>query len=179
MGISRFAENYFVELRALSRESERSVIQDWIKKDDKAKGDPAEWVDAIAKETQVWARHIQSYAKRAAIHLKERNGTMTAEGLKITLKEGRSRRLAFCKEQAHGFLEEERQSIAKAFSDVSLEESMTRSAIVSCLSTDFGTDKTHSLFNEALEKGLLDGHEGRFSIPIPSMHTWLIDRYAR
>ncbi len=38
LGISRFSEGCVVELGALSKESERLVIEDWIKKDGKGQG---------------------------------------------------------------------------------------------------------------------------------------------
>ena len=41
------------------------------------------------------------------------------------------------------------------------------------LTQDFGPDKAEELFYQALDKGLLDEHDGRYVIPIPSMHTWL------
>jgi len=89
LGILRFAEDCFVELGALSWKSEHAVIEDWLNREGRAKGDPTEWIDAIAKETQGWPRHVQSYSKRAADYLEARDGIMTADGLKAVLKAGR------------------------------------------------------------------------------------------
>ncbi|MDE2826606.1 MAG: hypothetical protein OXL40_04745 [Bacteroidota bacterium] len=50
---------------------------------------------------------------------------------------------------------------------------MTCSEIVFSLTQDFGPDKAEELFYQALDKGILDEHDGRYVIPIPSMHTWL------
>lgn len=98
---------------------------------------------------------------------------MTTEGLSAVLEAGRNVRLAYYKERSYGFPEEERQSLIKAFADASIGESMTRSEIVFSLTQDFGPDKAEKLFYQALDKGLLDEHDGRYVIPIPSMHTWL------
>jgi len=78
--MSRFAEGCLVELGALSTESERSVIQDWLKKEGGAQGDPTAWIDAIARETHGWPQHIQSYARRAADQLTAHGGVMTPGG---------------------------------------------------------------------------------------------------
>ena len=172
-GIARYSKKCRVELGALSMEAERAVIQDWLKKDGGAKGDPTVWIDAIAKETHGWPHHILSYVEPAAGQLKADDGTMTTDGLSTVLEAGRSARLAYYKERSYGFPEEERQSLIKAFSDASIGESMTRSEIVFSLTQDFGPDKAQELFYQALDKGLLDEHDGRYVIPIPSMHTWL------
>lgn len=50
---------------------------------------------------------------------------------------------------------------------------MTCSEIVFSLTQDIGPDKAERLFYQALDKGLLDEHDGRYVILIPSMHTWL------
>jgi len=172
-GISRFSKKCRVELGALSKEAERAVIQDWLKKEGGAKGDSTVWIDAIAKETHGWPHHILSYAEPAAGQLKADDGIMTTEGLSAVLEAGRNARLAYYKERSYGFPEEERQSLIKAFAGASIGESMTRSEIVFSLTQDFGPDKAEELFYQALDKGLLDEHDGRYVIPIPSMHTWL------
>ncbi len=172
-GIARFSTKCRVELGALSKEAERAVIKDWLKKDGGAKGDPTAWIDAIAKETHGWPHHILSYVEPAAGQLKADDGTMTTDGLSTILEAGRNARLAYYRERSYGLPEEERQSLIKAFSDASIGESVTRSEIVFSLTQDFGPDKAEELFYQALDKGLLDEHDGRYVIPIPSMHSWL------
>ncbi len=72
LGISRFAEGCVVELGALSKESERAVIRDWLVKEGGAKGAPASWIHAIAQQTHRWPRHVHSYANHAAEYLKKK-----------------------------------------------------------------------------------------------------------
>ncbi len=85
LGISRFSGGCFVELGALSKESERAVIHDWLAKEGEAQGDPTEWIDAIAQETHGWPQHILSYVEPASRHLRAHDGAMTTEGLNTVL----------------------------------------------------------------------------------------------
>ncbi len=178
LGISRFAKNCCVQLGRLSKESERAVIHDWLFKEGGAKGDPENWINAIAKETHGWPHHIISYVDPAVYNLRDNNGMMTEDGLEDILKAGQRGRLEYYKERAYGFPEEVRQSLAKVFSGVPLEGNTTQKKIISRLSQDIGSDKADKLFDRFLEKGLLNGEDGRFAIPIPSMHSWLVDCYV-
>ena len=180
LGVSRFSRKCFMQLGALSNEAERAVIRDWLTKDGGAKGDPNVWIDAISQETSGWPHHILSYVDPAAVdQLKADGGSMTTDGLNAVLEVGREGCKAYYRERLYGFPEEERQSLAKAFANVSLGESTTRSAIVSTLTQDIGSDKAEDLFNRAWNKGLLDERDGRYVIPIPSMQDWLVTNYTR
>ena len=76
--VSRFASKLICRIRSLDRGAERAVIQDWLKKDGGAKGDPKAWIDAIAQEANGWPHHILSYVYPAAVNqLKVDDGTMT------------------------------------------------------------------------------------------------------
>ena len=131
-----------MELGALSNEAERAVIHDWLTKDGGAIGDPTAWIDAIARESFGWPHHILSYIDPAAVdQLKADSGNMVMNGLNAVLEVGREGCNAYCKERAYGFPEEERQSLANAFSNVSIGGSTTRRAIMSSLAKDFGLMK--------------------------------------
>ena len=62
-----------------------------------ARGDPAPWIDAIAQQTHGWPRHVHSYARHAAEHLKEKGGLMTPQGLKIVMELGEEGRKQYYK----------------------------------------------------------------------------------
>ena len=149
------------------------MIQNWLKEDGEAKGSPTSWIDAISEDTQGRPHYILSYAEPAADQLKADDGIMTTGGLSAVLDAGRNARLAYYKERSYGLPEEERQSLIKAFADASVGESMTRSEVVFSLTQDIGSDKAEKLFYQALDKGLLDEHDGRYVIPTPSTHSWL------
>jgi len=179
LGVSRFAKNCRIELGPLSKEAERAVIQDWLKKEGRAKGDPATWVEGIAREAHGWPHHILSYVEPAVEQLKADAGVMTPNGMSAVLEAGGKARLAYYQERAYDYPAEARQSLMKAFTDVSLGKSTTQSVILASLSQDFGPDRAAELFKEALRKGLLDERDGHYVIPIPSMHAWLKEEYGR
>ena len=178
-GVSRFEGNTLVELGALGKEAERAVLQDWLKQDGGAKGDTTLWIDAITQETHGWPQHILSYVKPALYQLHADKKEMTAEGLNVVLETGRARRAAYYKQRAQGFPEEERQSLARLFSDIPIGKGVQLSKIMSSLIQDYSQDKAKTLFRRAVERGIIDERGGRYVIPVPSMHDWLISNYAR
>ena len=115
--ISRFAANCFVELGALDKGSERAVIQDWIKKEGGAKGDPAAWIDAIAQDTHGWPQHIQSYANLAADQLKACDRVMESDRLNAVLQAGRESCMEYYKERVDGFYRDEIQCLVNSIPD--------------------------------------------------------------
>ncbi len=177
LGISRFATGAFVELGALDKEAERAILYDWLTKDGDAKGNPTAWIDAIAQETHGWPQHILSYVKPSLEQLRADRRVMTAEGLNNVLKAGRAGRTAYYKQRARGFPEEERQSLARLFSDLPIGESVQLSTIMSSLTQNYGQKKAEALFRRAVEKGIIDERDGRYVIPVPSMQDWLVSNY--
>ena len=178
LGISRFSRRCLVELGVLSKEAEQDVLRDWLTKDGKAKGDPAVWIGAISRETHGWPQHILSYVKPALDQLRADKRVMTAEGLNAVLEEGRAGRSEYYEHRAHGFGEEYRVSFAKLFAKIPLGGSIIGSKIRSFLTQEYGPDEAEKLFHRALHKGVLHEQAGRYAVPIPSMHDWLVSNYA-
>jgi len=178
-GISRFKAGCFVELGALGKESECAVIRDWLVKEGGVKGNPDPWIDAIAKKTHGWPQHISAYGDAAAKQIQNDHGEMTPAGLEIVYKLGKDRREAYYEQRAEGITRKERSSLARLIKDDATEDGLDKEDIEEFLSLDFGPEKAEYLFNRALEKGILHRQKGVYTIPIPSMRTWLISNYAR
>ena len=178
LGISRFDGECLVELGALEKEAERAVLHDWLKKEGGAKGDPAAWIDAIARETHGWPQHIVSYVKPALKQLVTDEGAMTADGLNTVLEAGRNFRLAYYKNRARGFAREYRHCLARVFEDLPLGESTTGKVILSSLTQEYGETEAKKLFRLGRERGLIEDRDGDYAIPIPSMQDWLVTNYA-
>ena len=177
--ISRFAEDCFVELGALNKESERAVIHDWLKKEGRAIGDPTAWINAIAKETHGWPRHIQSYAKRAADHLEAGDGIMTMERLDASLEAGREGRKVYYKQRVGDFYGDEIQCLVNSIPDNPSGPPASRVDIISALAEKYGgSSKAEKLVEDFIEKGILEESGVGLAIPIPSMHTWLKEEYS-
>ncbi|MCY4159756.1 MAG: ATP-binding protein [Bacteroidetes bacterium] len=178
LGISRFKGGCFVELGALSKESERAVIQDWLVKEGGAKRDPDVWIDAIAQKTHGWPQHISAYGDIAAKQIQNDHGEMSPEGLEIVYKLGTEKREAYYEQRTEEISRKERRSLAKLIKNIAIEDGLDGEDIEEFLSRDFGPDRATDLFNRVVEKGILHRQKGVYTVPIPSMRTWLISNYA-
>ncbi len=176
--ISRFKGGCFVELGALDKDSERAVIQDWLVKEGGAKGDPDAWMDAIAKKTHGWPQHISAYGDAAAKQIQHDDGEMTPEGLEVVYRLGAERREAYYKQRAEKISKKERRSLARLIQDISIEDGLDENDIKAFLSREYGSADAKDLFKRVVERGILHSQDGAYTIPIPSMHAWLILNYA-
>ncbi len=176
--ISRFAEGCVVELGALSKESERAVIRDWLVKEGGAKGDPTAWIHAIAQQTHRWPRHVHSYARHAAEHLKEKGGLMTPQGLKIIMELGEEGRKQYYKQRVSKFRGDQLQCLMKSMGEADKGKTARYKVIMSSMVDEYGREEAKNLFDLFIEKGILEEHEEGYAISIPSMHTWLNEKYG-
>ena len=178
LGISRFSGKCFVELGALSKESERAVIHDWLKKDGGARGDPEEWMHSIAQETHGWPHHILSYVEPATRHLRDYDGMMNADGLNTVLEAGRRFRSDYYERRVDDFHGDQIQCLAKSIANRPSGYPVLRRDIMSSLTKEYGASEAEQLFQCFLEKGILGKRGVGYAIPIPSMHNWLENEYA-
>ncbi len=174
LGISRFAEGCVVELGALSKESERAVIQDWLVKEGGAKGDPAPWIHAIAQKTHGWPRHVHSYARHAAGHLKEKGGLMTPQGLKIVMELGEEGRKQYYKQRVSGFDGNELVCLYEAVAGINSRTPFNKDLVLSPLNRKYGDARADKIFKKFIDKGVISVvGTAMYSVPIPSMHDWM------
>ncbi|MXZ16864.1 MAG: ATP-binding protein [Rhodothermaceae bacterium] len=176
--ISRFKGGCFVELGALGKEAERAVLQDWLIKEGGAKGNPTAWIDAIAQKTHGWPQHITAYADAAAKQIRKDNGDMTSTGMEAVYRLGMERRDAYYKQRVNGISRKERFSLARLVKNVPIRDGLDKEDIEATLSQEYGPDKAQDLFNRVLERGVLHSQDGVYTIPIPSMHNWLVSNYV-
>ena len=167
-----------MELGALDKGAERAVIQDWLVKEGEAKGDPAEWIDAIAQKTHGWPQHITAYAETAVKQIQKDKGKMTPAGLIVVYKLGEEGREAYYKQRAEDISRKERCSLARLMKNVATQDGLDQEDIEAALSQEYGPDKAQDLFNRALDRGILHSQDGIYTIPIPSMRNWLKEKYA-
>ncbi len=153
------------------------MIKDWLKKEGRAKGDPALWIDAIMQKTHGWPQHVAAYVQAAAIHLRATGRQMTPAKLKEVLEVGEIQRIKFYKSRAEGLDDDHRMAIARAFASAREDQTQTRKAIIASLLQDVEKQEASEIFKLVLHSGVLDHRNGRYVIPIPSMFDWLIDNY--
>ncbi len=178
LGISRFEGDSLVNLGRLNPEAERAVLQDWLTKDGRAKGDVMPWIDAITKETHGWPQHILAYVKPALVQLHKDNGHLTAPGLDTVLRDGTARRITYYEGRAAGFMLEQLRCLTQALADSTPDDRVSYSAIMETLTRYYDKDEANRVFHHALHKGLLEEHRGAFATPIPSMRDWLVSEYG-
>ncbi|MCY4232738.1 MAG: ATP-binding protein [Bacteroidetes bacterium] len=180
-GISRFEGDCKVYLGRLDKASERAVVHDWLMHAGLTARDTSAWIDAITEHTYGWPQHIMSYVKPAVKYLKANKHQMTDEGVDFVLVNGKEARLEYYDSRAHDIDEHKREALARAVMDVPTDSTTTRPAISSSLKKSGLTEKeADSLFTRALDQGIIDKRKGgRYGIPIPSMHSWLIDEHLR
>ena len=179
LGISRFKAGCFIELGALGEDSERAVIHDWIRKEGGAQGNPELWIDAIAEKTHGWPQHVSAYGDAAAKQIQRDHGEMTSAGLKIVYNLGKERREAYYEQRAKGITRKERSSLANLIVSIPIGDGLDRDEFETALSQEYDSEKAKSLFNKAVERGILHSQDEIYIIPIPSMRNWLISNYAR
>ncbi len=179
LGISRFSEDCVVELSALSKESERLVIEDWIKKEGRGQGDPSAWMDAIAQETHGWPRHVHSYAKHASEYLQANGSVMTPDGLSSVLEAGHEARKVYYKQRVDDFRVDQIRCLTRSIAEVSPETPAEYKVIMSSLRQEYGQSEAEELFKRFEERGILEQNDMGYIVSIPSMHTWLKETYTR
>ncbi len=179
LGISRFSRNCVAELSALSYESERLVIRDWLTKEGGCKGDPSAWIDVIAQETHGWPQHIQCYAYLASEYLRKNHGVMTPAGLDSILEAGHEDRKVYYKQRVEEFRIDQIRCLAKTIMDVAQGEPVEYKVMMSSLIQEYGQSGAEDLFKKFEQKGILGQNDMGYMVSIPSMHAWLKDTYAR
>ena len=178
LGVSRFMRKCKVSLGCLSHESTCAVIRDFLIHEGGVSKPPREWIETIAERTHGWPQHIISYADPAVNYLASQQPP-TNEGLKMVLQQGRAEQIEYYKVRARDIDKKKWEVLAKIFSDVPLGDTIRRDVIMSALQEEYSQEAAEDLFNEALERGIIDEQEdGDYGVPIPSFHTWLVDEYA-
>ncbi len=162
----------------MEKEAEHAVLHDWLKKEGGAKGDPAEWIHAIARETHGWPQHIVSYVELALKQLLADKRIMTTEGINTVLKAGRVSRTRYYEQRTRGFYREHIHCLARVFADVPIGGSTSYTMIISSLTQECNREEAEEIFHRAKQKGILDERENSYVIPIPSMQNWLVSKYA-
>ncbi len=175
LDISRFDPGCRITLGMLKKEFTWAIIHDWLQKEGKVKGDPTKWVNEIAKETHGWPQHIMAYVWTALGQLKLSGGEMTDMGL----EEGQRGRIKFYEARVEEFEEDELECIAGVLMDMPARRSIAKKDLTGPLKEAYGEAKAEQLFTLALHKGVLDKHENRYMVPIPSMYDWLVSNFGR
>ncbi len=180
LGISRFHDGCIVNLGRLPASAERAVIQDWLVKDGGAEGDATPWIDAIARETHGWPQHIMCFVQPAVHIVHSNHGQMTPDGLEAVLRQGQQRKENYYLARVEDLEEQDRMVLGRALSTRPADASFRGSEVRGIFSGEYSRAEAERIFELIVHKGVLARtREGRFAVPIPSMHHWLVYQYRR
>ena len=171
LGISRMSDEFKFDMQPLEVEEERKVIQDWLTKEGKAKGDTTPWVDAITQETYRWARHVHSYATCAARVVKQNGGNMTEEGLRFIMEKGREARWRYYKDRMEGLEDDHILRLEEMFRSTQARKGLSKVGIIRHLGK--------AGFEKAVSQGVLYRYNDSYTIPIPSLYDYLTEKAGR
>ncbi len=181
-GISRFERRRVMRLGRLSGSAERAVIRDWLVRAGGARGDSqclARWIDTIAAECYGWPQHIQNYAAAAAQWLLDTGGVLTAQVPTEALAEGRDARVEYYEGRVEDLDRADRVALARLLRRAGDGCALDTSELIAAFSSSGTPEVAPDVLRRALHKGVVVKRgDGRFEIPIPSMHTWLVQEYA-
>jgi len=182
LGVSRFIGRGVIHLGPLAPEAERAVIRDWLVDAAGKRGEPRHltlWTDAIAAECYGWPQHIAFYTAAAAHWLNNSNGMLTARVPAEVLAAGREGRVEYYEGRVEGIKREDRVALANMLVTSERGAALERSKVLAAFSEHQGPTVASVTFQHALHKGVVvERRDGRFALPIPSMHDWLLQEYA-
>ena len=179
-GISRFHRRRVHLLGSLSPPEARAVIHDWLVNDGGALADHPElsrWIDTLAAECHGWPQHLQVYAQQAAGWLEHHSGELTRGVPLDVLVEARRDRLEYYAGRVADLEDPDRIILANMVRDKGKGGTLLKKELVAALTEDRTREEAEQLFDKLLHKGVITG-TGRYHIPIPSMHDWLVREYA-
>lgn len=172
-GITRTGMKCVEEIGPLSEKSTCAIIYAWLTNEGGAKGDVAEWIDAIAKESHGWPQHIAAYVEPAICYLMENGGHPSSIGLKEVLSEGSIECGKYYEQRVRRIEGGDVIRLAKALIDLPAGKMFKKKTIMSELESEHDTEKAEEIFGKFIEKGVISENGRGYSIPIPSMHDWL------
>ena len=179
-GISRLNNDCDFNPGALDKKSERKILKKYMTK----KGGIHEknpifnhWIHTMVTETQGWPHHSTNYGNVLSEYLNEGNKVLDDKGLKFIVKQGIKKRFKYDQRRVEDFDIEERRFIASLLQKKKSQQS--KNDIISFFQSTWNHQQSKELFDMALEKGVFhQKEEGAYVVPIPSMQTWILDRFG-
>ncbi|MCY4171592.1 MAG: hypothetical protein OXF08_08355 [Bacteroidetes bacterium] len=140
---------------------------------------PDDWVEPLAQRSQGWPQHIVVYVNAAGNLLAPLQRPPSSSDLEEVLKEGRSAQERYYNARAHDITYGQREAIASVIAQIPIGGTVRRREVVNALSKEYPEEVAMAKFMQALQQGILNEREdGLYGIPIPSLHWWLVEKYA-
>ncbi len=179
LGISRITRANRVRLGPMDHEPAKSVIRDYVGGEFGCDV-PENWLDPLASQSQGWPQHLVCYADAAGHILSTLQCAPSASDLEDALAEGRSAQKDYYNARAHDITYGQREAIASVFAKIPIGVTVRRREVVNALCKEYPKEVAEEKFKIALHQGILNEQEdGLYGIPIPSLHFWLLENYAK
>jgi len=178
LSVSRITDLNRIRLGPLDREPAKDVITDFVYGEFGCDV-PDDWVEPLAQRSQGWPQHIVVYANAAGNLLAPLQRTPSSSDLEEVLKEGRSAQERYYNARAHDITYGQREAIASVIAQIPIGGTVRRREVVNALCKEYPEEVAVAKFMQALQQGILNEREdGLYGIPIPSLHWWLVEKYA-
>ena len=181
-GISRFTRHGVHLLGSLSDTEGQAVIRDWLVY---AGGVPTDhrhlrkWINTLADECHGWPQHLIAYAQTAAEWLNEDGHEIEPEVPLDLLAEARATKVDYYLARVIEFDRPQRSDLANLLVQKGRGKVLTRQEVSVALQPHLSEEQAREMFDEFLHKGVIaKTADGEYIVPIPSMHDWLVERYA-
>ena len=184
LGISRYWGKGVHNLGVLSSVSAEAVVHDWLVHEGKARSDDPgleTWTRTLAVESQGWPQHLHNYVLPAVAWLLENKGALPAQVPTDVLTEARRDCEAYYGARTSDLDEVAIEVLASFLATMGPGQTLTKAGLVDVLSSDMPEEKARVIFDDFLHKGVLAKRphpRNDYSVPVPSMHRWLVESYA-
>ena len=181
-GISCFRLGLKHNLGSLAPAEAAAVIKDWLVNEGGAPENHAylpHWIHTLAAECHGWPQHLAIYAQYAAGWLEANRGMLTAEVPMDVLGKAREGRVQYYLDRVSEFDYPHRQVLANLLQQKKKNAALSTKEVITALSAYQSGAKAEKMFDLLLLKGVIaKTPDGALHVPIPSMHDWLVRRYA-
>ena len=181
-GVSRLTADGVHHLGALDDVSTREIIRDRLVKSGGAQADHEhldQWIRTLAAASYGWPQHIQRYSMVAAQWLLDNGSAPSPQVPEAVLIEGREKREDYYRARVMSLDRTDVVVLANLLRQTGPSRTLKKDDIVAELSTSKGREKAEEVFELILSRGVIAEDQDKFfSVPIPSMHSWLVHLYA-
>ena len=183
-GISRIPDENVCYLDSLDRGATKAVIRDWlIWGGGVLEGHPhlPQWEKTLAAVSHGWPQHVHIYAQEAAKWLYHHGSEQIPDVPATVLDTAGVKRVRYYVKRANKLKEPYRKALANLLQQKGKQSILTEEELMSVLSGPQSHAEAEKMFEESLvHKGIIaETPDGGYIVPVPSMHDWLVDRFAQ
>ena len=183
-GITRFRSDSVHNLGPVSLPTGQAIARDWLVRAGGAfDGDPLlpHWTNTLAMKSQGWPQHLHNYILAAVTWIRENNGELQPQVPHNVLAEARKNRESYYGGRTSELDEVAIEVFANYLATLGPDRSLKKASVIAALRAEMPDSEAKVAFDDFLQKGLLARRPHpltNYSVPVPSMHSWLVKQYA-